>query len=338
MSDDALIKYISLHCGLPEGPLREVHRDMKCLSWNVKSLGQQLAGRVVQETDWTPPSHPSKLPLICKPTTQQDMQSAWFSYWCARLRIRPVFHRKLWEYAYIAQALWERDKLQPGTKGLGFGCGTELFPSFFAAQGSEIVATDLHPEKVAGMGWAETNQHSAGLESLFRPELIDRAAFNERVALRFVDMNDVPGDLHGLFDYCWSICALEHLGSIEKGLHFIRESVRCLKPGGVAVHTTEFNFAYDEETLEMESCVLFRRKDFEQLAAELRADGHEVETLDFAVGDDPLDTFIDIPPYKDEENPLLGSRKYHPLHMKLTIGGYPSTCYGIIVKAGSRGV
>jgi len=333
MSDNDHVRYISLHCGLPEGPLREIATDLRALSWNIKFLGQHLASVTARETDWTPPDAPFQVPLQSQACTQEAMQSKWFAWWCAQLQMRPIFHRKLWEYAYIAQGFWERNAVRPGSRGLGFGCGTELFPSYFASQGSHIVATDLAPEKVAGMGWAETNQHTGSRDVLFRPEFLARADFDERVSLRYVDMNNIPADLHGLFDFTWSICALEHLGSIENGLRFIRESVRCLKPGGIAIHTTEFNFAYADETLESPSCVLFRKKDFEGLAAELRAEGHDVAPLNFDVGRGSLDGFIDIPPYREEEMPLAGDLKYHPLHLKLMLGDYPSTCFGIIVKS-----
>jgi SAM-dependent methyltransferase len=335
MSDDAHIRYISLHCGLPEGPLREIAKDLRGLSWNLKHLGQVLAAQVARETDWTPPNSPFSVPLTCQASTQSDMQSKWFSYWCHRLGLRPIFHRKLWEYAYIVQGLWERGFLTPEKRGLGFGCGTELFPAFFASCGASVLATDLHPEKVAGMGWAETNQHTEGLEMLYRADLLERSEFDRLVELRFVDMNQIPQDLHSSFDFTWSMCALEHLGSIQHGLDFIKESVRCLKPGGIAIHTTEFNFAYEDETLESQSCVLFRKKDFEALAAELEKMGHVVSPLNFDVGRGCLDGFIDVPPYKEEETPLTGELTYHPLHLKLMLAGFPSTCFGLIIKAKS---
>lgn len=335
MPDDPHIRHVSLHSGLPEGPLREIASDMRVLSWNTKCMGQYLASLEARQTDWTPPSAPSRIPLVSEACTQAAMQSKWFAYWCATLKIRPVFHRKLWEYAYITQAFWERDVLRPGCRGLGFGCGTELLPSYYASLQTHILATDLAPEKVAGMGWAETQQHSASRDVLFHPQYLDRKEFDDRVSLRYVDMNQIPADLHSQFDFTWSICALEHLGSIQNGLTFIRESVRCLKPGGIAVHTTEFNFAYETETLESPACVLFRKKEFQALAEELRGLGHSVESMNFDVGHGPLDGFIDVPPYKEEEAPLAANASYHPLHLKLMIGGFPSTCFGIIIKSKS---
>ena len=49
-------------------------------------------------------------------------------------------------------------------------------------------------------------------------------------------MNAVP-DI-GRFDLIWSCCALEHLGSPEAGLKFVRHTLGLLEPGGVSVHTT----------------------------------------------------------------------------------------------------
>ena len=56
---------------------------------------------------------------------------------------------------------------------------------------------------------------------------------------RAVDMNDIPPDLRG-FDFTWSSCALEHLGTLRAGADFVVEQMTCLRPGGVAVHTTEY--------------------------------------------------------------------------------------------------
>ena len=50
-----------------------------------------------------------------------------------------VYHRKLWELVYIAQALWSAGKLASGSRGLGFGCGKESLPSLFAKYGATIL-------------------------------------------------------------------------------------------------------------------------------------------------------------------------------------------------------
>lgn len=230
------------------------------------------------------------------------------------------------------QALHENGKMVAGARGLGFGCGAEPIPSYLAARDINVTITDLPPSESAHRGWANTNQWTESLETAFHAHLVTRDQFDRNASLRFVDMNAIPDDLNG-YDFCWSLCALEHLGSIQKGLDFIGNSLRVLKPGGVAVHTTEFNFFNDKETIDNWGTVLFQKAHFETLAASLRREGHEVAPLDFDVGRKPLDRFIDIPPYTQNWNDDMqtwwgGDER----HIKLSIDGFPSTCFGMIVR------
>src|SRR5204862_2356900 len=110
----------------------------------------------------------------------------------------------------------------------------------------------------------------------------------QRVSFRPVDMNNIPEDLGG-FDFIWSSCSFEHLGSIRKGKHFIRRMARCLRPGGVAVHTTEYNVDSNFWTVRRGQDVLFRRRDFLAMVLDLEQAGHRVEPLDFDSGDTPAD-------------------------------------------------
>ena len=48
--------------------------------------------------------------------------------------------------AGIAQALYERGKLKPGSRGLGFAVGKEPLSDLFASFGCDVVATDLEGE------------------------------------------------------------------------------------------------------------------------------------------------------------------------------------------------
>ena len=104
-------------------------------------------------------------------------------------------------------------------------------------------------------------------------------------------MTAIPADLAG-FDFCWSLCAFEHLGSIEAGLRFVEASLAPLRPGGTAVHTTEFNINANGPTIDNWPTVLFQRRHMEALAARLAAQGHQVAPFDFDAGDKPLDRFV----------------------------------------------
>jgi SAM-dependent methyltransferase len=252
---------------------------------------------------------------------QADFETGWFAWWAESLGERLRYHRKLWEFAFIAQALHERGLLRLGARGLGFGVGQEPLPAWFAARGCRVTASDQDVAAAEQAGWTRSDQHSAGLEALQRPHLCPPETLFRSVVFRPADMTAIPPDLTG-FDFCWSACALEHLGSIAAGLDFIEASLETLRPGGVAVHTTEFNLTSDDDTVDHQGTVLFRARDLHALADRLTAAGHRVAPLDLTPGDAPLDRHLDLPPYRPEP------------HLKLALEGHETTSVGIIVTRG----
>jgi 2-polyprenyl-3-methyl-5-hydroxy-6-metoxy-1,4-benzoquinol methylase len=233
-------------------------------------------------------------------------------------RTKPVLtHRKLWEWVFCAKALHERGMLAPGMRGLGFGVGQEPLAAFFASFGCEIVASDVGEEVAARDGWAVTGQHAKSLEQLNEAGLCPPDEFAQRVSFRSVDMNDIPTDLRG-FDFTWSSCAFEHLGSIVKGQEFILNQMACLKPGGVGVHTTEYNVSSNRDTIEWGQTVAFRRRDIEWLVDRLHADSHLIE-VDYDPGDLPADRHIDVPPYSNT-------------HLKVQFDKYAVTSLALVIE------
>lgn len=264
---------------------------------------------------------PSLTNPVSQACTQSQMAEPAYAYWCAQIFEEPKTHRKQWEYCYILQALARGGKIAPGLRGLGFGVGSEPLTALFAAHGIEVLATDLEPEQAHQSGWVETAQHASSKQALNNRLICPPEAFERLVDFSFVNMNAIPRQIRG-FDFCWSACALEHLGSIKHGLRFIERSLDCLNPGGIAVHTTEFNCNSDDDTLDNASTVLFRKRDFLALAKQLRARGHEV-VLNFDTGDLPLDHHVDLPPYGVEN------------HLKLQIERWVTTSFGLIVRKGA---
>jgi SAM-dependent methyltransferase len=252
--------------------------------------------------------------------TQAQLQEPWFEAWCARLGEPPLAHRKTWEFAYIGEVLDALGMLNPGRRALGFGVGREPLVSGFARSGVEVVATDLAPDAREAQGWVRSDQHADGVEGLLRPGVCEPATFRELVSWRPVDMRAIPGDLKD-FDFCWSICSLEHLGSLEAGVEFIESSVATLKPGGYAVHTTEFNLFSDDDTVEAGPTVIYRKRDLLALKARLERSGHEVAAFELAPGEGLLDRYVDVPPYADE--PCL----------RFLFASYTLTSVAIIVRA-----
>jgi len=271
----------------------------------------------------TPPQHPPTAPRrrweLCK---QADFSLDAYRYWSSAIRLAPALHRKHWEFFYICQALHERGFLDKGRTGLGFGVGREPLPALFASLGCTIVATDQAPDGAMSGGWQQTGQHADGLNALERPDICASTVFRDSVSFEYVDMNDIPAHFAHRFDFCWSACSLEHLGSLEHGLRFIASSIETLKIGGVAVHTTEFNLSSDADTFESRDLSIYRRSDVETLLNKLEQAGHHVEPLDLNTGTTFIDRYIDLPPYRNEP------------HLRLRLEGYDCTSIGLIITRG----
>lgn len=251
--------------------------------------------------------------------SQELLQSEKFQFWIHQIKEQNSrMHRKLWEWSFISQALFERGLLNPGIKGLGFAVGQEPLSALFAFYGCKILATDLNVNNKNVEGWARTNQHAAGLKDLNKLKICPNEIFNRRVSFRFVNMNNIDKDLRG-FDFVWSSCSLEHLGSLEKGKEFIYNSLNCLKPGGFAIHTTEFNVSSNTDTLVNGESVIYRKKDIREIAINLRSAGHKIK-LDFNFGTKPYDLHVDYPPYSQD------------IHLRLNLLGFVSTSYGLIIQ------
>lgn len=241
--------------------------------------------------------------------SQSQFEELTFLHWQGQPP--PPYHRKDWEFAYIAQALDVRGLLAPGKRGLGFGVGREPLPVRFAQHGAEIVATD---SPLANPLWAESGQYSRSVLDL--PGVTE--SMLDLITHRPVDMTNVPYDLHGCFDFVWSAGSLEHLGSLQAGVDFIWASLACLKPGGTAVHTTEYNLSSNESTLDSGEVVIYRECDIKALAYDLIKAGYEI-TLNLEQGNDEFDRHIDQHPYKLSP------------HIRLLFGGYVMTSIGLII-------
>jgi 2-polyprenyl-3-methyl-5-hydroxy-6-metoxy-1,4-benzoquinol methylase len=207
---------------------------------------------------------------VCQRVTQAQCESRTFKEWCEVLNQEPVMHRKLWEYAYILQCVEGAENASQFERGLGFGVGKEPLAAVFAHAGCRVVATDY-----AAPGWKD--QHAASVQDLNADGICDAEDMADRIELRQVNMMQIPSEFHGQFDFVWSSCALEHLGSLELGAQFVHDSLKCLKPGGVAAHTTEMCINSDKDTISKGPTVLYRAQDLHRLIDELYAEGYDVE-------------------------------------------------------------
>jgi hypothetical protein len=265
---------------------------------------------------FSPPSLAAPISQMC---TEAQFHEELHRKICNALAIDPAhMHRKTWEFVWIIAALRRAGILKPIMRALGFGVGNEPLPAFFARLGMEVLATDAPQETIAGQGWDTTGQHAASLEQLWHPKIVARERFDSHVTFAQADMNAIPDHFVG-FDFCWSSCCFEHLGSIEKGLDFVRNSLKTVKAGGLVLHTTEFNLTSNDETFEDPTLSLFRRRDIEALYERLIEEGHKPWPINFYPGMGEMDAHVDLPPFATP-------------HLKIQLGKYVSTSIGLAVQ------
>ncbi len=307
-SREFLLKYPKFSLGSLDGQAKKIDLDIAHVLLHIKE-------NIIRDA--------KKEPSLEAITTQLCTASQFFSpkykYWCNQFNEKPKLHRKQWEFVYILEALEASGVLSPGKRGLGFGCGKEPLPAVMASRGCDILATDLDTSSANKQGWIRSNEHSENLDDLYWPGICSKEHFYRKVTYSNINMNEIPKSLTG-YDFVWSSCAFEHLGSIEKGLQFVINSMECLRSGGVAVHTTEFNLSSNEDTFESELLVFFRKKDINDLVARLEKRGYIVKPLNLTIGERVEDGFVDLPPFRSVP------------HLKLAVYGYLTTSIGLIIQ------
>ncbi len=245
-----------------------------------------------------------------------------YSRLSALLGLPLVFHRKYREWVFILHQAIRTEAVGPGKRALGFAVGTEPLPSALAKLGGQVTATDAPEEIGLEQGWSRGGEHASKLDDLFRPGVVERSDFDESVEFDVCDMNDISPGLDN-YDFCWSSCSFEHLGTLQAGHDFVVESVeRTIRPGGIACHTTEFNLSSNDTTVTEGATVLYRKRDILQLIDVLERRGHSVEAFRIAPDTHVLDSFVDTPPYQA------------PPHLKLELMGFVSTSVGLVIRRG----
>jgi len=289
-------------------------KDLEALKLNVKMLAYELARSMEHRLQAIPPDGPRTVGLESKPVTQADIETRWFRNWCEQLRERPRYRRSLWEYAYILQALHEGGGLKPGARLAGIDAGEQPLASYLARQGLSVSIT----------GAVEPRHFETQL---------DLTAFRALVTHQ-TDANSLePGG----YDAVWSISSASRQGSLARGADFVADAMALLKPGGVAVHLVQFNYADDDQTIDDWESVLFQRHHLEALTDRLTQAGHRPAPLNFHVGHQPLDRYVDLPPFD-----LNGTQPFERLwrdgwesaHLKVSIDGFACTSFGLMVRKG----
>lgn len=239
------------------------------------------------------------LTRIC---TARDFQSDWFRESPALHDQRYRLHRKAWENAFVYSTI--RAAVNQPLNLIGFGVGDEPLAKHLAAMGHQVLATDLQSAE-----WQHVHGGLSGMADV-------------GLATRRVDMNWIENDVPERgFDACWSLCSMDHLGSVWLLKRFVLNSVNVLHPGCVAVHTAEYSFCPDMPR-SGPTCYLNADDliDLQLMAAKL---GHHMAPIDWCLGTDNDDHGIDQPPYPG------------PVHIKVGCEGNRwTTSIGIAVRRG----
>jgi len=142
-----------------------------------------------------------------------------------------VFHRKIWEFNQALYGLRFLKRLAPEATALGIGCGHEEFMYFLANRIRRVIATDLYEGVWIGGESDADVLHDPAKYAPFKYR-------EDHLEVRRMDaLALAAGDRSVDFVFCLS--SIEHFGSLRDKLTSLREMHRILKPGGVAVLTTE---------------------------------------------------------------------------------------------------
>ena len=244
----------------------------------------------------------------------------------AKIQNYPVNSRKEWEFEAIAYTLDSFGMLAEGKKGVGFAVGLEPLSAYFASRGCSVLATDLSAADDKSGLWTQTGQNAMSSEdSLNCFGICDKDIFAKRAEYRDVDMNFIPDDIRG-FDFCWSSCAIEHIGGLEKSKAFLKNVLDVLKPGGISVHTTEINLDSDIATIEKGDSIIFRRCDIEEICRWMNDNGHKMY-VQFRRGNDRMDRRMCSYRYNVYD--------YTDYMLNCNIDGFDSTSFIFIIQKGN---
>jgi SAM-dependent methyltransferase len=142
-----------------------------------------------------------------------------------------VQHRKIWEWVQGVAALTRLGCLKPSAQALGVAAGHEPPIYWLANRVAQVYATDLYSGVFV--------QHEASPDVLHDPDKYAPYPYpRERVHFMPMSGTDICFG-NQTIDFVFSFCSIEHFGSRANSRRSLQEMARVLRPGGVAVVSTE---------------------------------------------------------------------------------------------------
>ena len=171
--------------------------------------------------------------------TAEDWSKTEFKYVLDEIFISNAsYHRKQWEFVTIFICLCQHGKLSDKSIGASFGAGKEPLIYHLLPYVKSFLATDLYSWNT---GWdtAKMGKTDTPMDFLQRnaPKGLDISNLQAKeMDMRTLDIEDKS------LDFCYSSCAVEHIGHRDDFIQHLREVKRVLKDDGIYVMTTEFLF------------------------------------------------------------------------------------------------
>ena len=173
----------------------------------------------------------------------------------------PVLHRKQWEFGKIFLALKKAGMLKADKRGLSMGSGIEVVLYSIARRVQHLTVTDLYSSESLWECAKAANPDEFVRKNKRFP--ID----DNRLSALNMDMRSLAfGDCS--FDFAYSSCAFEHIGTDPDFLQHLNEVYRVLKDGGIYVMTTEFTC--ENETIPIPNNYIFSAGHLDRLIAGTR--------------------------------------------------------------------
>jgi SAM-dependent methyltransferase len=228
------------------------------------------------------PNDQSKLNRLCYVEDWENSEIKDALAELQKLSSEGLIHRKDWEWALGIIAMHRFGKLNEKSTAIGVGSGREAILFYLANKVKHVYATDLYKVK----DWIE----AAPSDFPENPKKYAPFPYKED-ALTVLRMDGTKLEFPSeSFDIAFSFSSIEHFGGGKNhsgALRSLREMERVLKPGGLAVITTEY-IINDKEHPEFFN----RRTIYSDLIDKLER-LKLVEPLDLRITTKTLDTVID---------------------------------------------
>lgn len=199
---------------------------------------------------------PSFLDPVSQIMTQAQLSEDSFAALRDEIGQRDADDRMIWQQAFVLQALGRYGFLISGARGLCLG-----------EEGMDVISL------LIGRNHAVV----AGVD-----DICTARADHILLSQREMDFAKLPDDLRG-FDFLWSIGTADRMGGAREASLFVENAMRCLRPGGLAVHLMDLSIMDQRPANPAVGRSALYRQEIARIAVTLISRSHEVAQLNFGI-------------------------------------------------------